>query len=74
MVRGLAKRGPSTSVATVMRTDFRTAAPDELLEDVLPRLSGEDALMVVAEGRLLGMLTSGNLTDLLVLRTAARRA
>lgn len=74
VVRGLAERGPSTSVATVMRTEFRTAAPDELLEDVLPRLSGEDALMVVADGRLLGMLTSGNLTDLLVLRTAARRA
>ncbi len=76
VVRGLSTLGATSAVEGSMHRTFETATPDEPLERAMPRLNVADPapLMVVAGGRLFGMLTAENLTELLTMLEAARHA
>lgn len=76
VVRGLADRGPRTRVGDAMHRKFATATPEESLEEAMSRLVGDDVapVMVMKDDVLVGMLTTENLAELLVFRSAANRA
>ena len=76
LLRALAERGPTAPVSTAMQTDFRTAAPDEPVEEVLTRLEtcGCHAMPVVRGRELLGVLTTENIGEFVMVRTALRGA
>jgi CBS domain-containing protein len=70
LIAALAKDGPTTPVRDVMRRDFVTAHPRDMLPTALARLE-EDAsrtLPVVENGRLLGLVTADNLAEVLMIR------
>ena len=62
LIRALAERGLGSPVASAMQRDFRAAAPDEPVEEVLSRLEtcGCHAMPVVRGRELLGVLTTEN--------------
>ena len=72
MVRALATGGANRPVADFYTRQNQTAAPDERLAEVLPRMEAcEGRVMpVVQDGRLVGLITPDNLTDFLMLSTA----
>jgi Zn-dependent protease len=74
LLRELAERGPTAAVATAMQKDFRTAAPDEPVEEVLTRLEtcGCHAMPVVRGRELLGVLTTENIGEFVMVQTALR--
>ncbi len=74
LVRGLTRRGPSAPVGEVMEQRFATAAPDEPAEAALLRLRNRDwqAMPVTREGDLLGILTSENVGEYLMVQHALR--
>jgi manganese-dependent inorganic pyrophosphatase len=52
----------SIAVSSVMRTDVLTAHPDDLLEEVRPKLARQRTLPVVGDaGRLIGIVSRGDL-------------
>lgn len=69
IVSSLKQRGPETLVADVMRPAIVVDA-GEMLEEALARLQGENgrSLPVVHEGRLVGLLTTDNVGELLMLQ------
>jgi Zn-dependent protease len=75
---GLSNDGPSAPVGRYMRTDFKTAAPNEMLDRALTRLQGGDCpvLPVLDGDRLVGLLTTENIGELVMIREAikARRS
>lgn len=68
----LAQKGETGIVGDFMRRDFQTAGPDESLEIALPRLEGCDCrtLLVMSQSRLVGVLTTDNLGEYLMIHTA----
>jgi Zn-dependent protease/CBS domain-containing protein len=66
LLAALARSGEGPRVEEVMRREFSTARPDELLDAVLPRLAGGLSVPVVEGGRLVGLLTTDGLGDLLL--------
>jgi stage IV sporulation protein FB len=73
IIRGLSQRGPGVIVAEVMAAQAPLVAPTLGFQEALERLraSGLPALPVVdATGRLVGLLTMENITDLLLVRRA----
>jgi len=72
MVRALATGGANRPVADFYTRQNQTAAPDERLAEVLPRMEAcEGRVMpVVQDGRLVGLITPDNLTDFLMVSTA----
>jgi Zn-dependent protease/predicted transcriptional regulator len=74
LLRALAERGPTAPVATAMQKDFRAAAPDEPVEEVLTRLQTCNchAMPVVRGRELLGMLTMENIGEFVMVETALR--
>jgi Zn-dependent protease/CBS domain-containing protein len=73
LIRGLSQRGAGSSVAEAMTAPVPTVPPTLGFEEALDRLrsSGLPALPVVdAAGRLAGLLTLDNITDLLLVRRA----
>jgi len=60
-------------VASAMVRDFPRVSPDQPLTDVLPLASapGRVALVFEDDGRLVGLLTSDNLLQFILLRQAA---
>jgi Zn-dependent protease len=76
LMTGLAQRGFEAPVGEVMQRDFRSAHPHEMLESVLSRLemNGCHTLPVVRNGQLVGMVTSENLAELLMIQEALRAA
>jgi len=73
LIKGISQRGPSSTVGEAMTPEVRAVSPrlgfQEALE--LLRSSGLPALPVVDEaGRLVGLLTLDNITDLLLVRRA----
>jgi len=77
LIKALADRGPESSVEDAMRGDIAPLAPDLGFEPALERLraTGLGALPVVdGRGALVGLLTMDNVTDLLLVRGALRRA
>jgi CBS domain-containing protein len=76
LIRALAERGLASPVAAAMQRDFRAAAPDEPVEEVLTRLQtcGCHAMPVVRGRQLLGVLTTENVGEFIMVRTALRGA
>ncbi len=68
---GLLEVGPDAYVAGVMTREYPTAAPDEALSDLIQRLEGPDAVMVIdpnAPGPApAGMITQERIVEFLVL-------
>jgi CBS domain-containing protein len=76
LIRALAERGLASPVAAAMQRDFRAAAPDEPVEEVLTRLEtcGCHAMPVVRGRQLLGVLTTENVGEFIMVQTALRGA
>ena len=74
LVRGVAAHGPDAPVAGVMQREFPVATPEEPIEHALGRLraSAGHAMPVVHRGQLLGVLTTENVGEFIMLRTALR--
>jgi Zn-dependent protease/CBS domain-containing protein len=74
LLRALSQRGPESPVATAMQTDFRAASPDEPVEEVMARLEtcGCHAMPVVRGRELLGVLTTENIGEFVMVQTALR--
>jgi Zn-dependent protease/CBS domain-containing protein len=73
LVRAMLAQGPDAYVAGAMERDFTRLSPDAPLTEVLPQVSasGACALVMDAEDRLLGMVTSENISEFLLLRQAS---
>jgi Zn-dependent protease/CBS domain-containing protein len=70
LLRGMAQQGPESYIAGVMDREFPSIPPDQDLSEVLPLMAHAGACaLVMQDGRLLGLLTSENLSQFLLLRT-----
>lgn len=71
----LQRSGPQARVGDVVSPDRQVAEPGEPLEDVLQRMRElrRSALPVVSDGRLVGMVTLENVSELLLVQQAMRR-
>ena len=69
LIRGIAAEGPDAYVAGVMDRNYLELDPNEDLADILPLMAqaGRCAL-VIENGALLGLLTTDNLSEFLLLR------
>lgn len=79
LLNGLLQGGPETPVGDVMRREFSTADPQEMLEGAFARLNegekGDNRVLLVLRGeQLVGLVTSENLSELLMIREALRQA
>jgi Zn-dependent protease len=73
LIKGISQRGPSSIVGDAMTAQVQAVSPRLGFQEALERLrsSGLPALPVVDEtGRLVGLLTLDNITDLLLVRQA----
>lgn len=70
LVRAMLTEGPDGYVAGSMDRDFVRLSPDQALQEVLPSISapGACALVMNSEDKLVGLLTSENLSEFLLLR------
>jgi stage IV sporulation protein FB len=69
LLKAMATQGPDAYVAGVMDREFIRLSPDMDLADVLPMAGQINSCALVMEGdRLLGLLTTENLTEFLLLR------
>lgn len=70
LLRAMASSGPDSYVATAMDRSFPRLSPDQDLADAMRRLteSSSSCALVMQDGQLLGLLTSENLSEFLVLR------
>jgi len=70
LVRAMLSGGPESYVAGAMDREFPRVAPDQPLQEVLPQVSagGSCVLVMNSEGRLVGLLTSENVSEFLLLR------
>jgi len=75
LVVALQHSGAGTPVGEVVRRDGRAAEPTEPLEVAFQRMREHrhTALPVVGQGRLLGMITLENVSELLLVQGALRR-
>ena len=76
LVAALGRYGPGARVGDVMRRDFVTADPRDMLQTAFARLQDCDChtLPVVQDGRLLGVVTADNLSEALMIQEALREA
>ncbi len=72
LLRALATGGLGEKVSSFMRRNFVTAEAEEMLEKAIQRLQECDcpSLPVLSQGRLVGILTSDNLGEFLMIRSA----
>jgi len=75
LLAGLQQHGPDQLVTTVMRREFDTAEPNEMLEAVLTRLaiSPSRVMPVLQDGTLVGLVTADNLGEYLMIQNALHR-
>jgi len=75
-MKALSERGQSISVAEVMRRDVTEIDSHDMVETALMRLqeSGSKTLPVMHDGQLVGLITSENITEYLMIRSALRTA
>jgi Zn-dependent protease len=70
LLRGMAHEGPDSYIAGYMEREFPNVPPDKDLAEVLPLMAHAGAcVLVMEEGRLLGLLSSENLSQFLLLRS-----
>jgi Zn-dependent protease len=72
----LSERGQSVSVAEVMRSEVNEIDSHDMVETALLRLqeNGSKTLPVTHNGQLVGLVTSENITEYLMIRSALRTA
>lgn len=71
LLRGMALDGPDSYIAGYMDRGFVSISPDQDLAEVLPLMANAGTcVMVMQDGKLLGLLTSENLSQFLLLRSA----
>jgi len=69
LLRAMLSAGPDSYVAAAMNRNFLRIPPDMRLTDALPQLSAAGACALVMDGdRLVGLLTSENLSEFILLR------
>ncbi|HEY2954789.1 MAG TPA: site-2 protease family protein [Candidatus Eisenbacteria bacterium] len=75
LIIALQKEGADTPVGKVVRRDPAAAAPGEPLEGVLQRMRarGRTALPVLEGGRVVGLVTIENISDLLLVSAALKK-
>jgi Zn-dependent protease/CBS domain-containing protein len=75
LLRGLAERGTSHSVGQAMSAALDTASPWEALDEASARmLRGERRVLIVVENeKVVGLLTVGNVGELVALEAASRQ-
>lgn len=75
LMAALARRGPQTPVGEVMDQHFQTAQPNEEADRAFSRLQTSDcrSLPIVQDGRLVGLLTTENVGEFLMIQSALRR-
>jgi len=70
LLRGMSQEGADGYIAGYMERDFASVPPDKNLAEVLPLMAHSGACVLVMEGgELLGLLTSENLSQFLLLRS-----
>jgi Zn-dependent protease/CBS domain-containing protein len=70
LLRGMAQAGPEAYIAGYMEREFASVPPDKDLADVLPLMAHAGAcVLVIDDGRLVGLLSSENLSQFLLLRS-----
>lgn len=76
VLRGLAERGAAVSVQKTMQEGVGTANPSEALDGALMRIHQNSCgvLVVMDKGEVVGLLTPGNLGELIALEAAGWRA
>jgi Zn-dependent protease len=76
LAAALTRLGPEARVGEVMRQDFVTADPRDMLQTAFARLQECDChtLPVVQDGRLVGVVTADNLAEVLMIEEALRAA
>jgi CBS domain-containing protein len=76
VLRGLAERGATASVQQAMRSNAETASPSDALDGALTRIhqNGCRVLMVVDNEKVVGLLTAGNVGELIAIEAAGRQA
>jgi Zn-dependent protease len=74
LATALGQYGIEARVADVMRRDFISVSPREMLESAFARLQEGDShtVPVVENGRLVGLLTTDNVTEILMIQEAMR--
>ena len=72
LLQALERLGGQALVADVMERQFPTVRPDEPLNDVVDRLQASEgrSLPVIDQGRLVGIITPENVSELLLVRGA----
>jgi Zn-dependent protease/predicted transcriptional regulator len=72
LVRALDAQGRTGRVADAMRSSVPTASPSDAITDVFARLqsAGLRSIPVVAEGQFIGVITTENIAEYLMLRSA----
>jgi len=75
LLAALAKWGPETPVGDVMHTRFEVADPWEMVDSAFARLEEPDCrtIPVLADGRLVGLLTTQNVGELMRIAAALRK-
>jgi Zn-dependent protease/predicted transcriptional regulator len=75
-IKALTKKGQNAFVTEVMRRDVPEVDTHEMVETALARLneSGARTLPVTHGGELAGLITSENITEFLMIRSALRKA
>ncbi len=75
-IKALTKNGQNAPVTEVMRSDVPEVDTHEMVESALARLneSGIKTLPVTHAGQLVGLITSENITEFLMIRSALRKA
>jgi CBS domain-containing protein len=70
LVRAMLAEGPEGYVAGAMDREFTRLSPEQPLQEALPLVSapGACALVMDDDGRLVGMVTSENVSEFLLLR------
>jgi Zn-dependent protease/CBS domain-containing protein len=76
IARGLATEGPTGYVAAHMRREFKTANPNLPLEMAIDMFSQDDPtpIVVLDEGRMVGMVTQENLSEFIMLEHARQQS
>ncbi|MBZ5606794.1 MAG: site-2 protease family protein [Acidobacteriia bacterium] len=71
LLRGMAVEGPQSYIAGFMDREFTSVSPDTELSVVVALMAqGSACLAVMQDGRMVGLLTSENLSQFLLLRSA----
>lgn len=76
VIKTLSEQGPQAPVSTAMTTDYRTADPAEPLQKALERLQECRcrSMPVLAQGRLVGVLTLENVAEVFMVQSALSKA